>query len=72
MCLCRSDPNAIRSLLNSVDVDYTNSILIYQDTRLAPQCYAFHLVNIHCYVDDVVLKFYLIATPSDSNPQCMR
>ena len=28
----------------SIDVDYTNYILTYQDTRLVPKCYAFHLV----------------------------
>ena len=33
------------SLLNSVYVDYTNYILTYKDTRLAPQYYAFHLVE---------------------------
>ena len=27
-----------------VDVDDTNNILMYQNTRLAPQCYALHLV----------------------------
>ena len=28
----------------SIDVDYINYILTYQDTRLVPKCYAFHLV----------------------------
>ena len=41
--------NAIcnNSLLNSVDVNYMNYILTYQDTRLASQCYTFHLRTVN-------------------------
>ena len=54
--LYRSDPNA----QYSVDVDYINYILTYQDTRLTPQCCTFHLViciYVRCLAHCCVLVF---------------